>query len=323
MAAGNISEELFGDYCYNVTGAEYKSVEALRLSSSGVGLLSSMTTIAFVLIGHECAKIVHRFFLYYGTLAALLSASQLMMALSCRPASEEEVKAKIYSVASCTSCYFRFALYLLTCWISLYTIVIGACNKNKQAFKRCPAKMVAISAVLGIPLSCAWGPAYAALNCRDDRIGAERCKITYYSVAAAFASAQSLAHVACAAMVIVVVAILSRGPIRHHKKIFAKLMVIIVAMLVALLIFAVDLTVTVATLVSKLKSAGLRPGQQFYLLDALPLLGTVLVPPLYFCLVCNRGRFRKNNSIREEHSATTTSWENQTPKPERRASQGV
>ena len=131
MAAGSISDERFEDYCYNSvmdnvnngTGEyKYKYVEALRLTSSGVGLLSSFTTVAFVLIGHGCAKIVHGFFLFYGTFGALLSASQLMMALSCRPVSKREDVRSIYSVADCTSCYFRFALYLLMCWVSLSTL---------------------------------------------------------------------------------------------------------------------------------------------------------------------------------------------------------
>eukprot|EP00731_Ephydatia_muelleri_P015212 Em0008g932a len=165
MAAGSISDERFDDYCYNSvmdnvnngTGEyKYKYVEALRLTSSGVGLLSSFTTVAFVLIGHGCAKIVHGFFLFYGTFGALLSASQLMMALSCRPASKREDVRSIYSVADCTSCYFRFALYLLMCWVSLY-IVIAMCKK-KQAFKGCSVKIAAVFGRAGIPLSCAWGP---------------------------------------------------------------------------------------------------------------------------------------------------------------------
>ena len=334
MAAGSISDERFDDYCYNSvmdnvnngTG-EYKYVEALRLTSSGVGLLSSFTTVAFVLIGHGCAKIVHGFFLFYGTFGALLSASQLMMALSCRPASKREDVRSIYSVADCTSCYFRFALYLLMCWVSLY-IVIAMCKK-KQTFKGCSVKIAAVSVVLVIPLSCAWGPVYAALNCQYNGTGTEPCKMTYYSVAAAFVSTQSVAHVTCAAVGIALAAKLFRGicgtgrdeNLLYHKKTFRKLPAIFVAMLVALLIFAVDLTVTAATLASKRANARLPPDQAFYVLEALPLLSTVLVPLLYFCLVCDRNG--KNSRQAAENDSGATSVEAQSPKPTRRGSYGA
>ena len=137
---------------------------------------------------------------------------------------------------------------------------------------------------------------------------------------------QSVAHVTCAAVGIALAAKLFRGicgtgrdeNLLYHKKTFRKLPAIFVAMLVALLIFAVDLTVTAATLASKRANARLPPDQAFYVLDALPLLSTVLVPLLYFC-----DRNGKNSRQAAENDSGATSVEVQSPKPTRRGSYGA
>lgn len=315
----DIINDQFNSYCYgNIADTRQfrNPAEPVRYASDGVGVLSSFVLATFVVAGNGCSKVVHRFFLFYGVLGTLLSASQLTAALSCRPGTQGRT---IYNVSIGTSCYFRFALYLLICWIATYSIAAGTCRKN--VFKSRAAKTVAVATVMGIPLTCAWGPAYTALL----KCSADDCNnrtITYYSIATAFVSIQSLSHVTTVVLAVVIAAKLvhrvcseRRGEhLRYYKRALVKLAVVVAAMAVALFIYIVDLIVTVAYLVSG-REKGSFVSQHFYL-EALPLLGIALIPLLYLCFVCDKNGFTKNHdSIRLEFSPTSSAEDQAARRP--------
>lgn len=282
------TNERFDDYCNKTVTGSF--TEPLRLTTSSVGILSSLITITFVFAGRGCGKAVHRFFLIYGTFAALLSGSQLMTALSCRPQMTKDENAEIiYSAFDCTSCYFRFALYLIVSWISIYIFAAGMCGSQRLLHVKIrPVKLGVVLVVLGLPLSCVWRPIYMVLNCKGTTTG--KCNAAF-AIATAFVSAESVLHITSVALVTLIAAMLVRGfctPAEdgQYKKTFMKLTGIFAAMTVTFLIYVVDLIVTVTMLVSKNRGKALS--LPFYVLDALPLVGIALVPLAYFCLLCDK-----------------------------------
>ena len=195
-------------YAAGVGVGECNGTSIERYVGCGVGAASSLLTVAMVLYAKNTEKVVHRFFLYYALGAVLLSAFEGTKKLTCHHNA-------LYQANTCVDCYFNGVLVLLVCWISAYILLVGVFRLVR--LRGWKSELVAIAAVLVLPVSCAWRPGYqaatgqqAAYACGRPADGAG----SYGDVA--FASVAFLVRLVSALMALTTFVVLARGTYRRE-----------------------------------------------------------------------------------------------------------
>eukprot|EP00731_Ephydatia_muelleri_P015192 Em0008g912a len=143
-----------------------------RYVASGVGVASSLCTIAGVLIGRYWKKPTHRFFLYYSLAAVLLCAFKLSEDVTC---SNSNFSPLVYQSNVCVVCYLDGILVLLVCWISAHLLLVGVFQLVR--LRGWKVEVIAMATVLILPLACAWKPIYMATAPQAKRTYMQGCRL--------------------------------------------------------------------------------------------------------------------------------------------------